>query len=97
MLSIMQIQEAVKKIAPQYPIKKVELFGSYAEGVANDASDVDVLVEFSNRPVTLLDYCGFQAELSEHLNIAVDIVKYPLSTEAKETLVIKKVVSLYEQ
>lgn len=97
MLTIIQIEEAVKRIAPQYPIKSVQLFGSYADGVANDSSDVDVFVEFNNRPVTLLDYCGFQEELSEHLNTNIDIVKLPLSVIAKKTLIINKVVSLYEQ
>jgi len=77
MLSIIQIQDAVKKIAPHYPIKKVQLFGSYAEDRANDRSDLDVLVEFKERPVTLLDYCGFKEELSQLLNISVDIVKLP--------------------
>ena len=79
MLSIAEIKEAVNTIAPNYPIKNVYLFGSYAEGNVHKESDVDVLVEFDKRPVTLLDYCGFQDELSEMLRISVDIVKYPLS------------------
>ena len=86
MLTIIRIQEAVKKIAPQYPIKSVQLFGSYADGAAGEKSDIDVLVEFSNKPVTLLDYCGFQEELSEHLQTKVDIIKFPLSSYAKKRL-----------
>lgn len=97
MLSIIEIREAVSKIAPGYPIKNVYLFGSYAEGNAHKKSDVDVLVEFDRRPVTLLDYCGFQDELSETLQTPVDIVKYPLSADSKESLMINKVVLLYEQ
>lgn len=97
MLTITQIQEAVKRIAPQYPIKSVQLFGSYADGAADDISDIDVLVEFSNKPVTLLDYCGFQEELSDHLRTKVDIVKFPLSASAEKSIKISKVVLLYEQ
>jgi predicted nucleotidyltransferase len=96
-LSIAEIKEAVNKIAPNYPIKNVYLFGSYAEGNVHKESDVDVLVEFDKRPVTLLDYCGFQDELSEMLRISVDIVKYPLSLASKDSLEIDKVVPLYEQ
>lgn len=95
MLSIMEIKEAVNKIAPVYPIKNVYLFGSYAEGNAHEESDVDVLVEFDKRPVTLLDYCGFQEELSEALQVSVDIVKYPLSVSIRDLLMIDKVVPLW--
>ena len=95
MLTITEIQKAVNLIAPQYPINVVQLFGSYAEGKANTNSDVDVLVEFKERPVTLLDYCGFQQELSELLNVNVDILKLPLSEITKRDLSINKVVNLY--
>ena len=95
MLTIKDIQAAVLKIAPQYPISKIYLFGSYAEGNANAKSDVDVLVEFHDRPVTLLDFCGFQQELSDMLNVEVDIIKYPLSERTKEDIIINKVVYLY--
>jgi len=94
-LTITDIQKAVNLIAPQYPINVVQLFGSYAEGKANTNSDVDVLVEFKERPVTLLDYCGFQQELSELLNVNVDILKLPLSEVTKRELSINKVVNLY--
>lgn len=97
MLTIKEIKEKVNIIAPNYPIKSVFLFGSYAEGKAHKDSDIDVLVEFDKRPVTLLDYCGFQEELSEALQMPVDIVKYPLSVASKESLMIEKVVPLYEQ
>jgi hypothetical protein len=70
---------------------------SAPDGNVHKESDVDVLVEFDKRPVTLLDYCGFQDELSEMLRISVDIVKYPLSLASKDSLEIDKVVSLYEQ
>jgi len=95
MLTITDIQTAVNKIAPQYPIRQVHLFGSYAEGNAKPNSDVDVLVEFKKRPVTLFDFCGFQQELSELLKVDVDILKSPLSDTAKETMSLSKVVHLY--
>jgi predicted nucleotidyltransferase len=95
MLTITDIQTAVNRIAPQYPIRQVHLFGSYATGNATPNSDVDVLVEFKNRPVTLLDFYGFQQELSELLKVDVDIIKSPLSDTAIEDMSISKVVCLY--
>jgi len=95
MLAIPDIQTAVCKIAPQYPIQQVYLFGSYAEGDATPDSDIDVLVEFKKRPITLLDFCGFQQELAEILKVNVDILKSPLSEAAKRDMSINKVVHLY--
>ena len=93
MLTLSEIQAAVCKVAPQYPINRVDLFGSYALGTAKPDSDVDVLVEFMEGPITLLDFCGFQQELSELLDVDVDIIKFPLS-EINE-IEIDKVVYLY--
>lgn len=97
MLSLSTIQEAVKRIAPQYPIERVMLFGSYADGNATAESDVDALVEFGARPITLLHYCGFWEELAEALRLPVDVVKYPLSEEKHSYFEIHKMVPLYER
>jgi len=95
MLTIVEIKDAVSKTAPMYPIRQVHLFGSYADGTAKQNSDVDVLVEFGKRPITLLDLCGFQQELSELLNVNVDILELPISKTASEYTTIDKVVHLY--
>jgi len=86
---------AVNKVAPQYPIKQVHLFGSYANGSATSDSDVDVLVRFEGRPITLLDLCGFQQDLSDLLDVSVDVLKSPLSPSAKEDMSIDNLVHLY--
>ena len=95
MLTINEIKNAVEQIAPEYPVKQVQLFGSYAEGFAHDKSDVDIFVEFSKWPVSLWEYCGFQQALSESLNIKVDMLKYPLSNEAANKIEFKQMVRLY--
>jgi hypothetical protein len=95
MLSVGQIQTTVTMVAAHYPIKSVRLFGSYAEGRETEDSDVDVLVEFSRDPISLLKFFGFQEELAEHLGTSVDVVKYPLSEETRNTLTIDRMVTLY--
>jgi len=95
MLTIPDIKDAVAKVAPNYPVKQVQLFGSYADGCANAESDVDVIVEFSEWPISLWVYLGFQRILSEQLNVKVDILRYPLSADALEEMTIQKVVQLY--
>ena len=94
MLSIEQIKSATEKIAPHYPVSRVFLFGSYANGKADDKSDVDVLVEFSISPISLFELAGFNQELRDELDVAVDTVKLPLKTDS--FIDMTRVVSLYE-
>jgi len=95
MLTINEIKNAVIQIAPEYPVKQVQLFGSYADGLATDKSDIDVIVEFSEWPVSAWDYCGFKQALSDYLNIEVDMIRYPFSEQISSKMDIRKVVQLY--
>jgi uncharacterized protein len=95
MLSISQIKEAVNKVAAEFPIKTVAIFGSYAEGTANNSSDVDVLVEFKAPAVSLLMLAGLKNRLENELHTSVDVLHGPLPSESM--IVPKKVLSVYEQ
>jgi predicted nucleotidyltransferase len=78
MIDIVTIRDIVKTAAMQYPVKRIDLFGSYADGTASEKSDVDFLVEFNESPVSLFEICGLQETLSSLLNTDVDVVKMPL-------------------
>lgn len=93
MVSLNRIRHAVETIAPTFPIKKVELFGSYASGTAREGSDVDVLVEFNESPISLLKLFGFQDALAEILKVDVDVVEIPLYPDSD--LEVGKTVVLY--
>jgi len=93
MCSIETIMKAVHQAAEMYPIKRMELFGSYANGLADEKSDVDLLVEFSNQPTTLFQLCGLQETLSELLHKKVDLVELPL--QPNSDLLIDRRVRLY--
>jgi len=96
MVTLRQIQNAVGQIAPRYKIRDVKLFGSYANGVAHADSDVDLLVEFSENPISLLEVFGFQEETSEQLNAPVDVVKYPLGKPFDPDFLIGKTIDVYK-
>ena len=55
MLTVQQIADSVSVASREYPLRKVELFGSYASGKNTPQSDVDLLVEFAQPRVSLLD------------------------------------------
>ncbi|TCL72452.1 hypothetical protein EDC14_1006167 [Hydrogenispora ethanolica] len=95
MLDIIRIKEAATKMADYYPIKKVSLFGSYADGTAGEASDVDLLVEFLTPTVSLFTLTGMKNEMEDALKIKVDIVHGPLPKES--LLRLNKVIDIYEQ
>ena len=44
MLTIQQIADSVNITSHEYPLSKVELFGSYANGTAEVNSDIDLLI-----------------------------------------------------
>ena len=82
MLSLEQIKDGVSIIAAEYPIKKAELFGSYANGGNRPDSDVDLLVEFTTPRVSLLTINSMKYRLEELLNVSVDVVHGPLSADS---------------
>ena len=63
----------IVSILAGYRVKKIAIFGSYARGEAKPESDVDILVEFSERK-SLLDLVGIEQELSEALGVKADLL-----------------------
>ncbi len=67
------IFEEVASILASHGAKKVSIFGSYARGEQKPESDLDIIVEFSERK-SLLDIVGIEQELSDELGIKVDLL-----------------------
>ena len=78
MLTLQQITDGVSIASREYPLRKVELFGSYASGSSTPESDVDLLVEFTEPRVSLLMLNGLKLRMEELLGTAVDIIHGPL-------------------
>ena len=93
-LRIEDIKSAVAQVAKTHNIKKVDLFGSYADGNETKKSDVDLLVEFvDDYSVSLFDVFRAQRDFEKHLGKKVDMVCPPIPSDS--FLVIQKVVPLY--
>lgn len=55
------LRDSYPHLAVEYGVKRIGLFGSFAKGLPNEKSDIDVIVEFE-RPL------GFKfIEFAEHL------------------------------
>jgi predicted nucleotidyltransferase len=57
----------------RYKIREIGIFGSYVKNRQSKESDLDILVDFDEVP-TLFDFVGLRDELSDILNIRVDLV-----------------------
>lgn len=67
MLDIATISESVNNAAHEFPIKRVDLFGSYAEERQTEKSDVDLLIEFTSIAVSLLLLASLRDRLEKDL------------------------------
>ena len=82
MLTIQEIMDGVNVVSREYPLRKVELFGSYADGRSTPQSDVDLLVEFIQPRVSLLTLNALKFRMEEVLGADVDIVHGPLPEDS---------------
>jgi uncharacterized protein len=67
-----EVRSAIAAPMARRGVVRAGVFGSFARGEANDASDVDFLVEFEPGR-TLLDLAGLRLDLCEALGREVDV------------------------
>lgn len=68
-----RLRDQKPRLAAQYTVKEIGIFGSYVHGRQQPQSDLDILIDFEEYP-SLLEFVGIEDELSEHLGIKVDLV-----------------------
>jgi len=73
------LRQRLPELRERYGVRALWLFGSYVRGEQRRRSDLDVLVEFDDRPLSLLQFIALQHYLSDLLQVKVDLVE-------KETL-----------
>ena len=76
-MTLDEIRSAVMQVVQEYPICRVTLFGSRANGTATENSDVDLIIEFS-KPVTLITLSMVTQRLEEMLHKSVDVIHGPV-------------------
>ncbi|MBR0236521.1 MAG: nucleotidyltransferase domain-containing protein [Thermoguttaceae bacterium] len=91
-MTIEDIKKAVLEIVELYPISRVTLFGSRANGSERPDSDVDFIIEF-NKPVTLITISQITETLENLLQTNVDVIHGPV--RETDLLEIDKEVELY--
>lgn len=77
MIAIADIAEAVSLVLPEYDVRAVYLFGSFARGDTLEGSDVDVRIECGPQ-VGYGDLLDIQERLEGMLKRKVEVVTNPI-------------------
>ena len=70
-----QLRPLLPDLRERYGVRSLGIFGSYVRGEQQPDSDLDLLVEFDDRALSLLDFIRVENELSDLLNLKVDLVE----------------------
>lgn len=80
------LTEIKSELIDKYHISQLGIFGSYARGDYNSASDIDILVEYAQKP-SLFGLIELKDYLSDRLQMKVDLVtKDGLKPQIKEKI-----------
>lgn len=72
-MDINQIKSIVTSYFSKEPVSKVYLFGSYARGQANAASDIDILI-YPDKTLSLFTIGGYKSDLEKITGKGFDII-----------------------
>lgn len=67
------LQRLKGEIVARFSVSRIGIFGSVARGEQTEASDIDILVEFS-RPIGFFTFLELEEFLSRNLGASVDLV-----------------------
>lgn len=96
MLTFSGIETAIRTTAPNFDINRVYLFGSYARGAANDASDVDLCLE-PGSTFSLLSAGAFSQSLSTALGTSIDLTTETSLYDFVKTECLRDRILVYER
>ena len=90
---VTNLQAEKARLAEQYCVRSLGVFGSYARGEAGPESDLDVLVEF-DEPPSLFEYVRLQNDLGDLLGVPVDMVMKSALKPAIRKQILEEVVAV---
>lgn len=70
--TVSEIRSIVSKLAAEYGVQRIYLFGSYARGDMTAASDIDLRIDKGS--VRGLQLAGLLLDLEEALGVQVDLI-----------------------
>lgn len=95
MMNKKEIFEKMTRILKNQGARKIAVFGSYVRGEEKPESDIDIIVEFSERK-SLFDLVGIEQEVSDALGIKVDLLTEKSISPYLIDRIKKEMVVIYE-
>jgi hypothetical protein len=95
MMNKEDIFEKMTRILKNQGARKIAVFGFYVRGEEKPESDIDIIVEFSERK-SLLDLVGIEQEVSDALGIKVDLLTEKSISPYLIDRIKKEMVVIYE-
>jgi len=69
------LREELPHLRERYGVRSLGIFGSHLRGEHGRRSDLDVLVEFDERPLTLFEFVRLENYLTGRIGVKVDLVE----------------------
>jgi len=91
--------QIIKDYFQNLPVKSVYLFGSYAENMQTESSDIDLIVDvdYSQKKVSLLDFIGWKLDLEKLIGKKIDLISEDSVSKYIQPFINKGKVLLYEK
>ena len=70
-----QLRVLLPDLRARYGVRWLGVFGSYVHGEQDPDSDLDLLVEFDDRPLSLFEFVRLENEINDALGLKVDLVE----------------------
>ena len=80
------------ELRERYHVRSLWAFGSYVRGEAKRRSDLDLLVELDERPLSLLGFINLEHYLGDLLGVKVDLVERSVLRPAIGRRILEEVV-----
>ena len=94
MPTIEEIRQTAESLGQRYGVERIFLFGSYARGDNNEASDIDFRIDKGNIR-GLFQLCGFKNQLEDMLGREVDVLTTQSLDEKFLSNIAKEEILLY--
>ena len=71
-----EMKKKIVKILKKNKVVRAGIFGSYARGEQKKNSDIDILVEISDKKFSFLDLVNLEFKLEDALRKKIDLLTY---------------------
>ncbi len=68
-----KLRSELPKLAKEFNVKTIEIFGSYTKNVQTEKSDIDILITYTTAP-SLIKFIALENYLSNLLQTKVDLI-----------------------